>query len=283
MQFHHQPAMSSIWVPSRRTLHRLSTSARAVRRPCTSHSRPLLRFVHKRGKKKKKCNPVTLKESSVNTITTAHRPTGPDPSLDLISLYGLGPIAASVARMDPNTGEKINRLRKSYEGKLKGLGLAGRNKPVKHEPSAPGGLIQLTMWPDEEWQNQKVTGKEIKVADTDSALHDMQMRAMKMEPGAVPNNDFWDDVLGHEKPSKYAGVGDVGKKATDPSGASRPGTQPNGAIAAEPERTRPSRGRKRNYDDSSFVGYGEGYADDDDDAGFYSNSESAGKKKRKKV
>jgi Rox3 mediator complex subunit len=54
----------------------------------------------------------------------------------------------------------------------------------------------------------------------------------------------------------------------------------------EPERSRPSRGKKRSYDDSSFVGYGEGYADDDDDVAFYSNSEEAAravKKKRKKV
>ena len=189
--------------------------------------------------------------------------------------------------MDPNTGEKINRLRKSYEGKLKGLGLAGRNKPVKHEAGAPGGLIQLTMWPEEEWQNQKVIGKEIKVAGIDSALHDMQMKAMKMEPGTVPNNDFWEDVLGHEKQSKHMGTGDAGKKALGGSSStSRPGTQTNGTAAAPaeaPERTRPSRGRKRNYDENSFAGYGEGYADDDDDAAIYSNSDSVGKKKRKKV
>lgn len=206
--------------------------------------------------------------------------------MDLISLYGLGPIAKSVARMDPVTGEKINRLRKSYEGKLKGLGLAGRNKPVKHEPGAPGGLRQLTMWPEEEWQNQKVFGKEIKVADIDSALYKLQMRAMKMEPGTVPNNEYWEDVLGHEKPSKHAGGGDPGKKAVSapPANAIRPTGQPNGTpVPAEPERTRPSRGRKRHYDDSSFVGYGEGYADDDDDGVFYSNNEGIGKKKRKKV
>ena len=185
-----------------------------------------------------------------------------------------------MARIDPITGEKINRLRKSYEGKLKGLGLAGRNKPVKHEPSAPGGLIQLTMWPEEEWQNQKVTGKEIKVAEVDSTLHDLQMRAMKMEPGPVPNNDFWEDVLGHEKLSKHH-AGDAGGKKMS---ASRAAQLNGGAVVPEiveqqPERTRASRGRKRNYDDNSFVGYGEGYADDT----FFSDSEGAGKRKRKKV
>lgn len=210
--------------------------------------------------------------------------TGPDPSLDLVSLYGLGPVAKSVARIDPVTGDKINRLRKSYEGKLKGLGLAGRNKPVKNEPGMPGSLRHLTMWPEEEWQNQKVFGKQIKVADMDSALQQLQMKAMKLEPGTVPNTDYWEDVLGHEKPSKNTGAGDAGKKTAAPSGGVRAPSQPNGTPAfAELERGRPSRGHKRRYDDNSFIGYGEGYADDDDEGAFYSNSEGIGKKKRKKV
>lgn len=212
--------------------------------------------------------------------------TGPDPSVDLVSLYGLGSVAQSVARLDPVTGEKINRLRKSYEGKLKGLGLAGRNKPVKQEPGAPGSLRHLTMWPEEEWQNQKVYGKQIKVADIDSALHNLQTRAMHFEPGPIPNNDFWEDVLGHEKPAKQGGTGETGKKALQPA-SGRPSMQAQvgsgPSQVQEPERIRPSRGRKRHYDDNSFVGYGEGYADDDEDPGFYSNGEGTGKKKRKKV
>ncbi|KAL3491559.1 Rox3 mediator complex subunit-domain-containing protein [Aspergillus germanicus] len=222
--------------------------------------------------------------SAFHLCKSSHIATGPDPTVDLISLYGLGPVAKSVARNDPITGEKINRLRKSYEGKLKGLGLAGRNKPVKHDPATPGGLRQMTLWPEEEWQNQKVFGKEIKVADLDSVLHDLQMKAMKMEPGTVPNNDYWEDVLGHDKPSKHTNAGDAIKKVATPvSSGGRPIGQPNGTpTTAEPERSRPSRGRKRHYDDNSFVGYGEGYADDDEDAAFYSNSEGTGKKKRKK-
>ncbi|ODM22721.1 hypothetical protein SI65_00310 [Aspergillus cristatus] len=222
--------------------------------------------------------------SAYHLCKSSHVVTGPDPSLDLVSLYGLGPIAKSVARMDPVTGEKINRLRKSYEGKLKGLGLAGRNKPVKNEAGMPGSLRHLTMWPEEEWQNQNVFGKQIKIADMDSALQQLQMKAMKLEPGTVPNNDYWEDVLGHEKPSKHVGAGDAGKKAAAPSGGVRAPSQSNGTPApAELERSRPSRGHKRRYDDNSFVGYGEGYADDDDEGAFYSNSEGIGKKKRKKV
>ncbi|KAL4896723.1 Rox3 mediator complex subunit-domain-containing protein [Aspergillus ambiguus] len=221
--------------------------------------------------------------SPFHLCKNSYSATGPDPALDLISLYGLGSVAKSVARMDPVTGEKINRLRKSYEGKLKGLGLAGRNKPVKNDPNKSGGLRHMTMWPEDEWQNQKVYGKEIKVADIDSTLYNLQLKAMKMEPGMVPNNDYWEDVLGHEKPSKHAGSGEGTKKpAAPPNGPRIPGA-PNGTpVAPDPERTRPSRGRKRHYDDNSFVGYGEGYADDDDDGAFYSNGEGIGKKKRKK-
>ncbi|KAL4910698.1 hypothetical protein BDW74DRAFT_141678 [Aspergillus multicolor] len=220
--------------------------------------------------------------SAFHLCKSSHIATEPDPSVDLISLYGLGPVAKSVVRNDPVTGAKINRLRKSYEGKLKGLGLAGRNKPVKHDPSMPGGLRQMTMWPEEEWQNQKVFGKEIKVADMDSALYNMQLKAMQMEPGTVPNNDYWEDVLGHDKPAKSS-AGDGPKKTPTSATAPRAIGQPNGAsIPADSERGRPSRGRKRHYDDNSFVGYGEGYADDDDDSAFYSNGEGGGKKKRKK-
>lgn len=221
----------------------------------------------------------------VNTASmTAPIVTGPDPSVDLVSLYGLGSVAHSVARMDPVTGEKINRLRKSYEGKLKGLGLAGRNKSIKQEIGQPGSLRHLTLWPEEEWQNQKVHGKPIKVADMDSALQELQAKAMQMEPGPVRNNDFWEDVLGHEKPAKHAAPGETGKKVTPAASGGRLSGQSYAAPQTqEAERPRASRGRKRHYDDNSFAGYGEGYVDDEDDPGFYSNGEGSGKKKRKKV
>ncbi|EPS33624.1 hypothetical protein PDE_08586 [Penicillium oxalicum 114-2] len=223
--------------------------------------------------------------SAYHLCKSSPPPTGPDPSWDLISLYGLGSIAQSVARIHPVTGEKINRLRKSYEGKLKPMGLAGKNKPIKTDPSKEGSLRYLTLWPEEEWQNQKVFGKQIKTADMDSALLGLQTKAMQLQPGVAPNNDFWEDVLGLEKPIKAPGPGELGKKAT-PTPIGRPGgppMMPSGAGATDlGDRARPSRGRKRNYDDNSFVGYGEGYADDDDDTGFYSNGEGIGKKKRKK-
>ncbi|EEQ88847.1 hypothetical protein RJZ56_007741 [Blastomyces dermatitidis] len=226
---------------------------------------------------------------------SSYTASGPNPSLDLISLYGLGPVASSVARTDPVTGEKINRLRKSYEGKIKGLGLAGRNKPVKAEPGATGGLKYLTLWPEEEWQNQKVYGKDIKVAAPDSSFFRQQLKAMKMEPGVLPNHEIWEDALGHEKASKVMVANDasMAKAAGTVPGSIRQPVHTNGtpSMISTPatEYTRPKRtGKKRSYNDSSFVGYGEGFPDDevDLDSGRYSNSEEGGrgqgKKKRKK-
>ncbi|KAK2784890.1 hypothetical protein FQN52_008826 [Onygenales sp. PD_12] len=221
--------------------------------------------------------------------------SGPSPNLDLVSLYGLGPVAASVARTDPVTGEKINRLRKSYEGKIKGLGLAGRNKAVKTELGAPTGLRHLTLWPEEEWQNQKVYGKDIKVAEPESSFFKQQLKAMKLEPGILPNHEFWEDALGHEKPPKVIATGDPSMARTTGAvpASVRQANRTNGAPApvstpgAEPARPKRS-GKKRSYNDSSFVGYGEGFPDDDAEleSGRYSNSEESGrgqgKKKRKK-
>ncbi|KAI5300466.1 hypothetical protein KEM56_002433, partial [Ascosphaera pollenicola] len=124
---------------------------------------------------------------------------GPNVSIDLISLYGLGPVARTVARNDLITGEKINRLRKSYEGKIKSLGLAGRNKPVRVEPGQPNSLRDLLAFPDEEWHNQRVFGKEIRVPDPDSAQHRLLLKATKCEPGYLPNASMWEDLLGQDK------------------------------------------------------------------------------------
>lgn len=230
----------------------------------------------------------------VNTASwLAHKMSGPHASQDLLSLYGLSPLVASVARTDPITGEKINPLRKSYEGKAKSFGLAGRNKSVKRDETTPGGLRWVVGWPDEEWHNQKVMGKDISIGSSETAEKKLE-RAMKMEPGPIPNNEYWEEALGHEKPKPASGVVDrASKKATATSinnirqvnGASSVGTISKVAEAARPRRA----GKKRSYDDSSFVGYGEGYVDDegDVDQSFYSNSEeggrSSGKKKRKKV
>ncbi|SLM35402.1 Mediator complex, subunit Med19, fungi [Lasallia pustulata] len=227
---------------------------------------------------------------------TAHVLSRPHPTQDLLSLYGLNPLAATVARTDPNTGEKINKMRKSYEGKIKAFGLAGRNKAVKYEGGKNMGLVEMMKWPDDEWHNQKVVGKEVSNGLPAAIMAKLE-RAMKMEPGPVPNNEFWEDALGHEKAKALSAVADSNKKPVPPVATStvkaKPQTNGTSATAgtqATPGAARPKRsGMKRSYDEHSFEGYGEGYVDDDVDpygSDGYSSSKgsrkSLSKKKRKK-
>lgn len=190
-------------------------------------------------------------------------------------------------------------MRKSYEGKIKAFGLAGRNKAVKYEGGSTKdmGLVEMVNWPDDEWHNQKVVGKEV-TNGLPAAIMAKLERAMKMEPGIVPDNDFWEDALGHEKAKPSSAVADPNKKAAPPVAASTikakvqtNGTSGNPGTQATSGAVRPKRsGMKRSYDEHSFEGYGEGYVDDDVDpygSDGYSSSKgsrkSLSKKKRKKV
>ena len=181
-------------------------------------------------------------------------------------------------------------MRKSYEGKVKTFGLAGRNRAVKQEDDKPGSLLSLVRWPDEEWQNQKVAGKDIRLGLPGVTLTKLEA-AMKMEPGAVPENAEWEYSLGVEKPKPLSPVAEHSKKVLQQN------AKVNGKLAAVAtssanDAIRPKRtGRKRRYDEHSFEGYGEGYVDDDGDVtggGGYSSGDasrrsSTSKKKRKKV
>ena len=220
-------------------------------------------------------------------VATIPQPQNPPLTSNLLSLYGLQPLAASVARTDPVTGEKINKMRKSYEGHIKTLALSGRNRAVKHEPEKGMGLIDLTLWPEEEWQNQKVAGKDVHQGLPASILAKLD-KAMQMQPGPVPNNNEWDDQLGHEKVKP----GDTkASKVPHNINTAKANGQVNGNIAnTNAEAIRPKRtGRKRRYDEHSFEGYGEGFVDDDVDVGGYSSGDtqfsrrSSTNKKRKKV
>ena len=111
----------------------------------------------------------------------AHPISRPHTSQNLIELYGLNSIAASVARTDPVTGEKINKLRKSYEGKVKNLQIAGKNKAVK----VPDEFTNLLQWPEQEWHNQKVHGKSA-MDGLSGDLLGMLDRAVQMAPGKLP-------------------------------------------------------------------------------------------------
>ncbi len=217
-----------------------------------------------------------------SVVATIPLPQKPPLTSNLISLYRLQPLAASVARFDPVTGEKINKMRKSYEGQLKTLGLSGRNRAVKHEEGKGMGFRELISWPEEEWQNQKVGGNNVHDGLSSGILAKLE-KAMQMQPGPVPNNSEWEDQLGMEK------VKPLEVKASKLPDVTKINGRANGTTA-EAEAIRPKRtGRKRRYDEHSFEGYGEGYVDDDVDIGGYSSGDtqfsrrSSSNKKRKKV
>lgn len=221
----------------------------------------------------------------------------PDPSQHLLSRYGLSDLHAKVARTDPVTHEKINKLRKSYEGQIKNFALAGRNKPTKDEiPEGQwSGLNLMMLEPDESWYASKVLGKKIEVTpDMEARLQ----KALFLQPGRTRAHEQWDDLLGYEKPRPVQMPHDpAGKRAAVPGATQRPPPHVNGntlrtlshGSAAEAPRPRRT-GKKRSYADDSFEGYGDGFVDDeavDMDQSFLSNSEDGshgpGRKKRKKV
>ena len=175
------------------------------------------------------------------------------------------------------TGEKINRLRKSYEGKVKSLGLAGRNRAVKHEKEKMLGLAAMADWPEEEWQNQKVMGRDVQKGLSSTTLAKLE-KAMRMQPGPIPNNNEWEDLLGFEKAAPVQPVMESAPKSQKRKHSSNTDGLSNGAprlktvkvsasasaSASASEAPRPKRsGKKRRYDDHSFEGYGEGFVDDE--------------------
>ena len=212
-------------------------------------------------------------------------PPPPPITANLLSLYGLQDLQKSVARTNA-AGEKINRLRKSYEGHLKTLPLAGKNKAVKHDESKGMSLLDLTRWPEEEWYNQKVHGKDVHQGLPASIIAKLD-KAMQMQPGLLPNNSELEDMLGHDKVKPAEPIAQIQKQGMNTTGR---GSAHTNGIAANDEAIRPKRtGRKRRYDEHSFEGYGEGYVDDELDMGGYSSGDtqfsrrSAANKKRKKV
>lgn len=195
----------------------------------------------------------------------AHEPSRPHGSQNLFELYGLNNLAKSVARTDPVTGEKINKLRKSYEGHIKTLQIAGKPKAVKME----GKLSMLAYAPEQDYYLSAVNGKEIHKAlnkggpGLSAEFEDLLNGAlMGMDKGPLPPADA-------NKYRTYLGTDETAKPKAPIEGAPHRGLQsaattPNphassaGAKALRPERA----GSKRQYTDASFHGYGEGFTDD---------------------
>lgn len=181
-------------------------------------------------------------------------------------------MAASVARFDSVTGDKINRLRKSYEGKIKDL--PGRNKGANME----GVFMDMIDYPDEEWQIQRVAGRDISKGATDDLLAKLD-RATKMESGRLPgtDHDTWKNAIHLDEQPVIK---------TEPGVAAQPrggGQSPaHGVAQAAPSSTRASRGVKRSYQDDSFEGYGDGFGDDTNEAHSPKDGDEGGGGSRKK-
>ncbi|OCK86395.1 Rox3-domain-containing protein, partial [Lepidopterella palustris CBS 459.81] len=208
-----------------------------------------------------------------------HSISRPHTSQNLIELYGLNSIAASVARKDPVTGEKINKLRKSYEGQIKKLQIAGKNKAI----SNPDELMNFMGWPEQEWQNQKVYGKSVMDGLSGDVLGLLD-RALQMAPGGLPPDqaEKWRNLVATDDGVKSkAGVDVPGKKPLQ----STPNTRSPATLSPAVKAVRPERaGTKRRYNDTSFVGYGEGFADDDvaDSTGGEDDGRSGFKNKKRR-
>lgn len=220
-------------------------------------------------------------------------PSRPHPSQNLIQLYGLQRIQASVARRDPVTGEKINKLRKSYENKVKSLGFAGRNKAQANQNELQGLLdpawddeIQpgVTLW---EAQTQE-SGKRLGSTDAETDLSSKLEAAFHFLPGRLPapQHKEWQNMLGLDDQSAGAGtkanttpavkpaIGSALSKTAPPASA-RASAPASPGNTARPERS----GKKRSYQDSSFEGYDHGYDDD----GYSTGGRDSAKRQKRKV
>lgn len=172
----------------------------------------------------------------------------------------------NVARLDPATGEKINPMRKSYEGQVKGFELAGINKAVKKDAIPPfneGRLMTLyRMAP-------KIDRR------TPDEMQDKLKEVMKMQHVKVRNHQEWEKILGFaaDKPKVAT------QQSIQPAAPVRPmagNTKPQTKVHNEPIRAR-RQGKRRKYDDDSFEGYGGGYADEE-----LSDSDGDGGRKRRR-
>ena len=215
----------------------------------------------------------------------------------MLAAYGLVPLLKTVARFEPVTGEKINKLRKSYEGQIKGFQLSGRNKPVKSgdrsqeeasqlRQSIGSGLKEnaeyadspiLPLQTDAEWGAEHKTTSIQVTPDFRAKLR----AAMQLQPGTVRNVEQWDEVLGHDKP-RINGPSPIQQTAA-------PQRLANGVMRPQPRSVqdfkRQTRGKKRSYGDESFTGYGDGFSDVEDAGAIddYGDDEGTARRKRRKV
>ncbi|KAK5108386.1 hypothetical protein LTR62_008342 [Meristemomyces frigidus] len=235
-------------------------------------------------------------------------PARPHLSTNLISLYNLANLQASVARRDA-AGNKINKLRKSYEGKVKALGLEGRSKASVGD-NALAGLVDpewntdvgdgttywdhhVDIWPLHHEGTQKdVLGKLV------------GEKALDLRVGQMgrAEHEKWKAILGLDEAgkltpalpaTKFPASAGMTNGLNGPYAVSNPALAKTAAIqglrasapnspAAQLNGLRPDRsGKKRRYDESSYTGYHEGFDDDGYDTGDGGSRRGSASKRQK--
>ncbi|KAF8444361.1 Rox3 mediator complex subunit-domain-containing protein [Terfezia claveryi] len=222
----------------------------------------------------------------------------PRPITSIFPMYSLTSIAESVARQDPAAGER-RTLRKSYKGKI--IGLAGKPEIPKEAPSPAEGelglegaapppinqsmsLLEMMEWPEEEWRAQKVTGKDLHAPLPQDALK----RALEMAVGQIPRSSLGLDsnkASSTDKKSTSSTQSPSAFNATPVQqhhGATPWGDGLHASVSSEVLDDRPhgTRGIKRQYDDNSFEGYGDGYEDNEWEEGVGGGEGNRRKKKK---
>ena len=211
--------------------------------------------------------------------TSSRSLPGPRQTDDMMSLYSLSTLQASVARRDEVTGAKINKLRKSYEGKVKTLALEGRAKAVPGDNALIGFVHNdwdfvipngNTLWQEEKLSVYGVLEEGVE----ESTLGLLGEALQGVRVGGLPGKEGekWKQVLALDEKTLAATAPATPAVATHPAlvrtsaqqalRASAPASPRNGLganSALRPDRT----GKKRRYDESSYTGYSEGYVDDD--------------------
>ncbi|KAG9240465.1 Rox3 mediator complex subunit-domain-containing protein [Calycina marina] len=252
-------------------------------------------------------------ESSGVSINDLHRNVGPKYRLcktpynespvpyqdDLFALYGLEDLAALVAREHPD-GTK-NTMRKTYKGHIKKLQICGAFDTVAKEEGAPDTLWQMVApgFTDESrdaaenrWQAQYGTTAKLMLDKAPVASDQIMQKAVTMAKGNVPRNLFNPKALSMENQKKVAAPAVVvqakhngGARAQVHAGGNHQvgGAQRMGKLdAARPQRNN----AKRQYTESVYEGYGEGYVDDEMQDPGYSTGDGedamGGRKRAKK-
>ncbi|KAK3672293.1 hypothetical protein LTR78_007833 [Recurvomyces mirabilis] len=230
-------------------------------------------------------------------------PARPHFSSNLIELYGLESLQASVARRDA-AGTKINKLRKSYEGKVKALNLEGRSKASVGDNALAGLLDPL--W--EMDMGNGMTGWQQKVnelpLDNPSAQADVLSKldsAISMQPGHLPKPEHqtWKTLLSLDEPKPTPAMPATkpftasasfpnGPPSTNPALAKTAPMQalrssaPSSPAVSHLGGVRPERsGKKRRYDEASYSGYQEGFDDDGYSTGDGASRRGSASKRQK--